>query len=68
VTRFLHTLKNLDPKGIQQVAIKGLEDYLKVSMFEGSIKSFIMQKHSTNCHLKGLEDQKVSMFDALNSS
>jgi hypothetical protein len=58
----------LDLKGIQQVAIRGLEDYLEVSMFEGSIKYFIMQKHSTNCHLKGLENQKVSMFNALNFS
>ncbi len=43
-------------KGIQQVAIRGLEDYLKVSMLEGCIEFFIMQKNSTNCHLKGFKD------------
>jgi hypothetical protein len=48
--------------------LRGLEDYLEVSMLEGCIESFIMQKHSTNCHLQGFENQKVSMFDASNSS
>jgi hypothetical protein len=52
----------------QQVAIEELEDYLKVSILEGCINSFIMPKHSTNCHLKALKNLKVLMFNASNSS